>query len=457
VKSRDLWIGVFTMEGSTELKRLIGVGTATALIVGDVIAIGIFLTPASMAKNIGSPFWLLVVWLVMGAMALCGALCYGELAARYPLAGGGYVYLREAYGPALAFMYGWMALLVMDPGLTAALAVGLGSHAGYALALSPWQMKGIAVAVIAAVAAVNVIGVKHGAWLLHSLTALKLGLLALIVFWGFGFQLGDWSNFVPFMAQRNVSGSLIVGLAAGMIGAFFSFGGWWDLTKVAGEVHDPARTLPRALFAGVTIVTVVYILITAVFIYLVPIERVSSAETFAAQAGEALFGRLGGELFSLVVVIAILGSLSAIVMSAPRVYFAMARDGSFIQAAAAVHPRFQTPARAIILQAALASLLVTVGTFKQIVSYFIFVVILFIGLTVAALFVIRRKDQDQGEYLTPGYPITPVVFLVLLGLVLVLIAMESPKESLLGVAVVALGLPVYHWIVRKRLSAQTET
>src|SRR4029453_14736145 len=131
------------MEGFTELKRLIGVGTATALIVGDVIAIGIFLTPASMAKNIGSPFWLLVVWLVMGAMALCGALCYGELAARYPLAGGGYVYLREAYGPALAFMYGWMALLVMDPGLTAALAVGLGSHAGYALALSPWQMKGI--------------------------------------------------------------------------------------------------------------------------------------------------------------------------------------------------------------------------------------------------------------------------------------------------------------------------
>jgi basic amino acid/polyamine antiporter, APA family len=444
------------MEATTELKRLIGVRTATALIVGDVIAIGIFLTPANMAKGIGSPFWLLVVWVVMGAITLCGALCYGELAARYPQAGGGYVYLREGYGPALAFMYGWMALLVMDPGLTAALAVGLASHAGYGLALQPWQMKGIAVAVIAMVAAVNVLGVKHGAWLLHCLTVAKLGLLVLIVIWGFGFQLGDWSNFVPFVAPRRDSAPLIIGLASGLIGAFFSFGGWWDLTKVAGEVRDPAHTLPRALFAGVTIVTAVYILITAVFIYLVPIENVSSAETFAAQAGEALFGRLGGRLFSFVVVVAILGSLSAIVMSAPRVYFAMARDGSFVQAAASVHPRFQTPARAIILQAVLASLLVTVGTFKQIVSYFIFVVIIFIGLTVAALFVVRRKNQNAA-YLTPGYPITPIVFLVLLGLVLFLIAMESPTESLLGVTVVALGLPVYHWIARRRrLSGQTE-
>ena len=417
--------------------------------VGEVIAVGIFLTPAGMAKSLGSPLWLLVVWLVMGAMAACGALCYGELAVRYPEAGGGYVYLREAYGRPIAFLYGWMALLVMDPGLTAALAVGIATYAGYIFSPSSIAIKTVAIAAIVFLAVINIRGLQLGARLLRGLTVLKLGLLLFLLLWGFGFQLGSWSNFTPFVAQRAPSEPLLNGLAGGMVAAFFSFGGWWDVTKVAGEVREPERTLLRALIFGVAIVTLVYILTSAVFLYLVPLDSVSSGETFAAQAGEVLFGRAGGQIFSAIVVVTVLGSLAAVIMSAPRVYFAMARDGLFVQGAASVHPRFGTPARAIALQALLASILVALGNFNQIVSYFIFVVVIFIALTVAALFVLRRRDSNQPRYLTPGYPFTPVVFLLLVALLLFLLGSKNPKQAALGVGVVALGIPVYYLLFHR--------
>jgi basic amino acid/polyamine antiporter, APA family len=441
----------------TELRRQIGIRTAAALVVGEVIAVGIFLTPAGMAKDLGSPMWLLIVWLVMGAMALCGALCYGELAARYPEAGGGYVYLREAYGPAVAFMYGWMAFLVMDPGLTAILGVGLATYAGYVLKLSPFGIKLLAIATIIVVALINIRGVRLGAGFVRVLTFLKLGLLAFIFLWGVGFQLGDWSNFTPFVARRANSVPLVGALAGGLIGAFFSFAGWWDLGKLAGEVRNPGRTLPRALTYGVIIVTLVYILTSFAFVYLVPLGQVTSGETFAAQAGEVLFGHAGGLIFSLVVVVAVLGSLAAVVMSAPRVYFAMARDGLFIPSVAVLHKRFETPARAIALQAVLASVLVVAGSFNEIVSYFVFIVVVFIALTVAALFKFRREESSSIRYLTPGYPVTPAVFLVMILLLLIVLGSNKPKQAFLGVAVVALGLPVYLFVFRNKRVLTTKT
>ncbi|HEY6119280.1 MAG TPA: amino acid permease, partial [Pyrinomonadaceae bacterium] len=256
------------------------------------------------------------------------------------------------------------------------------------------------------------------------------------------------SNFSPFFAQRANSSPLIPALAAGMVGAFFSFGGWWDLTKLAGELRDPAQTLPKALTYGVAIVALVYILTSSVFLYLVPLNQVTSGETFAAQAGEVLFGRAGGLLFSLIVIIAVLGSLTAVIMSAPRVYFAMARDGLFFPEIASIHPRFDTPARAIGLQAVLACFLVLLGSFNQIVSYFVFVVVIFIALTVAALFVLRRRDTGTPQYLTPAFPVTPLIFLFLIFVLLVLLAMNNPIQALLGVGVVLLSLPVYYLLFR---------
>lgn len=436
------------------LPRQLGLASVTALVIGEVIGVGIFLTPASMARSLGSPFWLLVVWLLMGVMALTGALCYGELAARSPEAGGGYVYLRRAYGPAVAFLYGWKCLLVMDPGITAALAVGLAGYLGYEAHLSALGLKVVAIGAILALAAVSIAGVRFSAGLMRWLTAFKLAALGVIVVLAIGRGLGDWANFVPLVAQRPGSDPLPGALAPGLVGAFFAFGGWWEITKLTGEARDPARTVPRALALGVAIVTMVYVLTSAVFLYLIPLEQVTSGETFAAQAGEALFGRAGGQVFAGIVIVAVAGSLLALLMALPRVYYAMARDGVFFEAVAAVHPRLATPARAIALQASLASLLVLLGTFRQILSYFIFVTVLFVGLTVAALFVMRRRASASAPpaFRTPGYPVTPVVFLVLVAILLLLLVGHDPAQALLGVAIVGLGFPVYVLAFRRRFT-----
>jgi basic amino acid/polyamine antiporter, APA family len=431
-----------------ELPRQLKLGSAVAIVVGEVIGVGIFLTPAGMAKSLGSPFWLLVVWLTMGIATLAGALCLGELAARYPSAGGLYVYLRQAYGSRIAFLFGWMSALVLDPGITAALAMGVASYVGYLIELSAISLQAVAVATILAVAAVNLIGVRFGARLLRWLTGFKLGVLVFFACWGFGWGLGDWSNLKPFVMQRPGSDPLAQALAAGMVAAFFSFGGWWDVTKMAGEICDPGRTLPRALTFGVLAVTGVYILVSVVFLYLVPLADVTTDQTFAAQAGEALFGRAGGVVFSVVVIAAVLSSLMGVVMGAPRVYYAMARDGLFLPGLAAIHPRLGTPARAIALQAVLSSVLVFSGTFSQVLAYFIFVAVVFLALTVAAVFVLPG-ESSPGGYRTPGYPWTPVLFLASTIGLLILLVLDSPLRALLGVAVVAIGIPVYHLFYRE--------
>jgi APA family basic amino acid/polyamine antiporter len=438
------------------MRRELGFSAVTALVIGEVIGVGIFLTPANMARTLGSPFWVLVVWLVMGGMALSGALCYGELAARLPQAGGGYVYLREAYGPRVAFLYGWKCLLVMDPGITAAIAVGLASYVGYVVPLSAMGFKAVAIATILALAALSICGVRLGARVMQWLTAFKLGALAVIVLFALVLGAGNWSNFVPFVGQRAGSDSLPSALAPALVGAFFAFGGWWEIGKLAGEVRDPARTLPRALAIGVAAVTVVYVVTSAVFMYLVPLDRVTSGETFAAQAGEALFGTAGARVFSSIVIVAVAGSLLASLMALPRVYYAMARDGVFFRPVAKLHPHFGTPARAIVIQAVLASALVMLGTFNQIVPYFIFITVLFIGLSVGGLFVLRRREEGSAVYRTPGYPVTPTIFLLLVAGLLILLAAHNPLQAGLGVGIVALGVPVYIVAFRRRETTEGE-
>ncbi|HEX6211261.1 MAG TPA: amino acid permease [Methylomirabilota bacterium] len=440
------------------MRRRLGLAGATALIVGQVIAVGIFLTPASMARLLGSPFWLLVVWLVAGAMAVAGALAYGELAARWPEAGGGYVYLREAWGPRLAFLYGWKCCLVMDPGITAALATGLAAYLAYLVPLSPTALKAAAIGAVALGAAVNMAGVRLGAGVVSGLAALKLGALATIVVGGFALGRGDWGHFVPFVAQRAGAEPLGAALAGAFVAAFFAFGGWWEAAKLAGEVRDPGRTMPRALVLGVAVVTAAYVLTSASFLYLVPLEAVTSDEAFAAQAGEALFGRAGGAVLAATVLISVAGSLFAIQMMLPRLYYAMSRDGLFPAALGRLHPTRETPVRAIALQAVLASVLVILGSFDAIVTYFIFVTVAFIGLTVLGLFRLRRREAEAARreeaaaafvYRTPGFPLTPLVFLVLVGVLLVLLIAHRPVQALAGTVIVLAGLPVYGVLNRR--------
>jgi APA family basic amino acid/polyamine antiporter len=302
----------------------------------------------------------------------------------------------------------------------------------------------LAIASVLGLAAANIVGLRLGDGLLRLLTAMKLLALASIVVWGLARGAGAWSHFVPFVGQRPGSTPLIPALAGGLMVAFFSFGGWWEAAKIAGEVRDPGRTVPRALALGVAIVTLVYVAVSATFIYLVPMEDVTSGETFAAQAGTALFGSAGGRVLAAIVALSVLGSLAALVMLLPRVYYAMARDGAFLSTVGQLHPRFGTPARAIALQAFVASLLIALGTFEEIVAYFVFVTVVFIALTVAGVYVIRgRSSAPAPPRPLPGYPVTPAVFLLSTLMLLGLLGANRPREALIGVVVVALGVPVY--------------
>jgi APA family basic amino acid/polyamine antiporter len=429
---------------SNGLRRQLGLASATAAVAGETIAVGIFLTPAGMAKSLGSPLWLLVVWLAVGILTMSGALTYGELAARFPRDGGVYVYLLKSCGRRVAFLYGWMCLLVLDPGLTAALAVGLASYAAYIIPMSSGTIKLAAIAAIWALCLLNILSIRVSAGFLRWTTWLKLGVLGTLVIWALIFHLGSWSNFVPFMGQHPGSLPLLPALGASLVGAFFSFGGWWDVSKIAGEVRDPGRTLPRAMVLGVLVVTSVYILVSAVFLYLVPLAEVTSDQTFVAQAGAVLFGSAGAVIFAAIVVVCVLSSLAALIMSAPRVYYAMAQDGLFLHAVARTHPRFDTPANAILIQGSIAAILVSIGTFQQIIAYFIFVAVVFLAVAGASLFIARSHDEGATpSFLTPAYPLPPLVFLTLVSLLLVLIAMHSPRGALVGTMVVLAGLPVY--------------
>jgi APA family basic amino acid/polyamine antiporter len=400
-----------------------------------------------MTKSLASPGLILAVWTFMGVATLCGALCYGELASRFPRAGGGYVYLREAFGPRVAFLYGWQCLLVMDPGLTAALATGVGA---YAAALIPGlPVKAVAIGAILSAAAINLSGLRPAGGLGQILSYTKVALLALVVACAFGSRRGEWGHFTPFWAQHPGAPPLVPALAGALVAAFFSFGGWWDLSKAAADVRAPSRTLPRAMGLGVAVVTVLYVAVSAAFLFLVPSSAIGSSETFAAQAAGRLFGARGAMVMSVIVVVTVSSSLLAFMTVAPRVYYAMASDGLGFGRFARVHQRTQAPTAAILAQTLLGCALVAVGAFEQIVGYFIFVTVAFLGVTVVGLFRLRRSGERTG-FQTPMFPFTPVVFLAMVALILVLLAAGRPKEALAGVVVTSLGAPLYGVSRRKK-------
>ncbi len=433
------------MEASLELRRRVGLLPAASLVVGGTVGVGIFLTPAGMARGLASPALVLAVWLLMGSTAVCGALSFGELAARVPHAGGGYVYLREAFGPGVAFLYGWKCLLVMDPGLTAALATGAAAYAAAAFPALPPLPTALAAIVLGALS--NAAGVRRAATVGQALAVAKVALLVLLVGWTFLSGAGEAANLLPFAARRPGAPGLLPALAGALVAAFFSFGGWWEAAKLAGEVSDAGRVLPRALALGVAAVTLAYVAVSVAFMALVPVQAVSSSETFVAQAGAVLAGPAGGRMLSALVALFVLGSLFAFMTFAPRVYYAMARDGAAPAFVGRLDPRSGAPLRAIALQAVLAALLVAVGTFDTIVSYFVFATMGFVALTVAGLY--RLPPPAPGRYRVPGWPLTPLAFLVLLLLTMALVASGSPRQALLGSLVVVAGVPVY-WLTRAR-------
>lgn len=421
----------------TSGKRQLGLPAAIAIVTGESIALGIFLTPAAMAKSLGSPLLLCLVWLGMAVMAGSGALCYSELAIRYPESGGEFVYLQAGYGGQTAFLYGWMSTIVMYPGVAAALAVG---SVGYVLQLMPLGSRAqslVPVVLLCAFGLVNLLGTRVGGAIMSFVNILKLVLLFSLVVWAIFSGHAHVANLRPIATRRPGSDTLFPAIAGAVVSAFFSFGGWWEAGKMAGEIRNPRRTLPLAFFFGVTLVTAIYLLISVVFLAVVPIERVTSNTAFVAQFGDSLFGTSGGHVLSICVLVCVCGGVAALTMAAPRVCYAMAHSGSFFSSFGRLHPRFGTPANAILLQTVLALAVLLLGAFDRMLAYIIFSAVLFLALTVSTLF--RMPEPVRGWW----FPAAPIVFIACCVIVAGLILMHDPLPALEGTAIVLCGIPAY--------------
>jgi basic amino acid/polyamine antiporter, APA family len=437
---------------SMDQQRQMGLAGTIAVVTGQSIALGIFLTPAAMAKSLGAPLLLAAVWCGMGLLTLCGALCYSELAVRYPLAGGEYVYLREGYGSRIAFLYGWMSAAVLDPGLAAALAVGAAPYVISVAGGSPRNGIWIAAIILITLAFFNCLGTRLSRSVMATANLLKIGVLLCLVGWAWFSGHASMVNLLPLTQRRPGSEPMFAAVAGATVSAFFSFGGWWEAGKIAGEVRNPRRNLPLAFTGGVLVVTAVYLLVSFAFLSVVPLQRIASNTAFVAQFGEALFGSVGGKILSGCVLLSVLGGLMALTMTAPRVYYAMAKDGAFWAACGRLHPRFGTPANAILLQTGLALLVLCFGAFDRILSFIIFSAICFLALSAASLFRFEQRVQSWW------FPAAPILFLLGCAVINLMILMHDPIPALLGFVIVLCGDPIRRFFFSKtRVALSTAT
>lgn len=427
-----------------------GFASAVAIVTGQSIALGIFLTPAAMAKSLGSPLLLAAVWCGMALIAICGALCYSELAVRFPLAGGEYVYLREGYGSRVAFLYGWMSAAVIDPGLAAALSVGAVPYIQSIVLIAPQTAAMLPVVFLLCLGIINYVGTRLSSRVMATANLLKIAVLFALVAWAWVSGHASTANLLPLTTRRPGSEALFGAIAGATVNAFFSFGGWWEAGKLAGEVRNPKRTLPLAFTCGVLLVTAVYLLVSFAFLSVIPLEHIVSNTAFVAQFGQALFGSAGGKILSACVLLSVAGGLMALTMAAPRVYYAMARDGAFFSAFGRLHPRFGTPANAVLLQMGMALLILCFGAFDRILAYIIFSAICFLSLSAASLF--RLKEPVRRWW----YPVAPIVFLLGSGIIALLILMHDPLPALVGVAVVLSGDLLRRWFAFAKPAAAVE-
>ena len=429
-----------------EQSRQIGLAGTIAVVIGESIALGIFLTPAAMAKSLGSPLLLVAVWCGMGVITMCGALCYSELAVRFPYAGGEYVYLREGYGSRIAFLYGWMAATVMDPGVAAALAVGATPYLLSFIGVSVWMQRWVPALMLISLAVLNYVGTKLSRRVMATTNLFKIAVLLALVAWAWASRHATFVNLMPLAQRRSGSEPVFAAVASATVSAFFSFAGWWEASKIAGEVRNPRQTLPLAFTGGVFLVTVIYLLVSVAFLSVVPLEHIVSNTAFVAQFGQALFGTVGSKVLSACVLLCVLGGLMALTMAAPRVYYAMAKDGVFFAALGRLHPRFGTPANAVLLQTGLALLVLCFGAFDRILSFIIFSAICFLALSTASLF--RMKDPVRRWW----FPVAPIFFLLGCGAINLMILMHDPLPALLGLGIVLCGDPVRRFFFNKSIS-----
>jgi APA family basic amino acid/polyamine antiporter len=439
-------------EGHGELKRIIGRADVALLVIGSVIGSGIFLVPGGvLTQSSGSVGLAMLAWLFGGVLSFLGALTYAELGAMQPHAGGLYLYVRDAFGRLPAFLYGWVIFFCICAGTVATLAVASSTYLEQFIQLGPVGRKLVSVLIVAAIAFINVRGTRISVTALNWGTGIKVAALAFLIlvlpFFGPGLgQVDPW--FPPDLSVGILSG---VGLA--MISVLWAYEGWQYATFVAGEVKDPQRNLPSGLAIGTLALIVIYVAANLAYLAALGPEGVGRSERVAAEAMQASFGPTAARLIAIPIIISMVSAAHSVILTMPRTFFAMARDGLFFRKLGEVHPRWGTPAFAIIAGSVVAALLSLIGGFEQLLSYVIFVGWMFYGLAGASIFVFRRTRADAPRpFRVPGYPLTPLLFVLSAAAIVINAIFTQPiRQTLLGLGVVATGLPAYLiWRSRSR-------
>jgi len=426
------------------LQRSLSKFDLTMIAIGSSIGSGIFLTPALIAHQLPSLPFIAGIWIVGGLMAMAGALTFAELGGMMPGAGGVYVYLSEAYGPLFGFLYGWAYFLVVNTGGVAALSLAFATYLGYFIPLGQSGLIITAVAGLLFLTVINVLGVKVGGIFADLFTILKIGgILFLIVaglFWGHVTP-GEGGTSVP------LDSSIWNSLSLAMVGILWSYGGWQHASYAAGEAKDPRKTVPFAMVVGAVVVTVLYLAVNVAYARALSIPAMGGSQRLAADAMESLVGPTGGKIIALAIFISTFGTAGIYTLTAPRIYFAMANDGLFFKKIASVHPRFGTPAAAIIAQTGVALLLIFFwGTFENLISYVTFTDWIFFTMAGASVFLFRKRRPDaERPYKTWGYPVTPAFFVILSAWFVLNTVFTKPVEAIAGLLFLAAGVPAYLW------------
>jgi len=439
----------------TQLLRRIGLFDATMIVMGGIVGAGIFINPYVVARQVHTPVLILTVWGAGGVVAILGAFVYAELAARMPDVGGQYAYLREAFHPIAGFLYGWVLLLVIQTGGMAAVTV---TFARYFLELTNWGLSERAVAVITIVllTMVNCLGVKAGSRVQSILMLLKISAIATLILAGLFLVRAPYPVLHPVL-DRPPSFDLITAIGAAMVPVLFAFGGWQTANFIATEIKDPIRNLSRALLLGVAGVVVLYLGVNFVCVRALGPEALAASTVPASSMMRLAMGSTGARLIALGIAISTLGFLSQSVLTAPRVYFAMARDGLFFRAVARVNAKTHVPVLAIVLQSALTLVIALSGSYEKILNYVVSMDFIFFGLTGASVFVFRGREAQRlsgserdGGFRVPGHPYTTGLFVVTCWLVVINTIYKYPENTLFGLAILALGLPVYGFWARRK-------
>ncbi len=463
--------GAITGVAGAGLVKGLGLLDATTLVVGSMIGSGVFLVAADIGRQVNSPGLLLMTWLVTMLMTLIAALSYGELAAAMPHAGGQYVYLREAFGPLFGFLYGWTLFLVIQTGTIAAVAVAFAKFVGIFL---PWFAAGntlveigglafntqqlLGIVLVAFLTWVNTRGLRTGALVQNIFTFAKTGAVAGLILLGLfaaGNQQAISRNFGDFWGGAGWDFTTVRLVGVAMVGALFSADAWNNVTFTAGEIRNPRRDLPLSLALGVGIVSILYLAVNFVYLWVLPLEAIQTVpeDRVATAAASAIFGPAAVQIMAAAIMVSTFGCMNGLILAGARVYYAMALDGLFFRRAAEVHPGRHTPVVALAIQCLWASLLTLSGTYSELLDYVIFAVLLFYILTIAGIFVLRRnRPAMERPYRAFGYPVLPAIYIGAAALIEGLLLLYKPKYTWPGLIIVLLGVPVY-FLWRRRATA----